>query len=135
MNIIIFDIDCIICNSFIEKIDKVNDVFLYASLNDLELINRNLNTKMLNLNKIIVFENGNIYYGGNAIKHLLQVFYPNLFIVKFIAWIPNYIINIVYKAIANNRYLFGSKRSCNVNFSIRSKLITDANIAYHVHSS
>lgn len=82
---------------------------------------------MLNRNQIIVFDSGNIYYGGDAIKCLLQVLYPNSLINKLILWIPIFFVNIVYRVIANSRYLFGSKKLCNVNFSIRGKLLTDAN--------
>lgn len=135
MNIIIFDIDCVVYNSFIENIDNKNNIFLYASLNDLVLINSKLNTKILNINQIVVFDYGSIYYGGNAIKYLLKIFYPNSFIFKLILWTPNYIVNIVYRIIAHNRYLFGYTKSCNLNFSIKNKLITDANIAYHIHNS
>ena len=133
MGLIIFDGDCIVCNAFIQWLNKRNPYFLYANLSDLESLNSHLGSKILNQNQVIVYDKGSIFYGADAIKHIIQTIYPNSFILKFIRILPAKVVSKCYEIVANNRMTFGPKKYCKIDNSISSKIVTEANIASHIH--
>lgn len=134
MGLIIFDGNCIVCNSFIQWLNKRNSYFLYANLSDLESLNSHLKSKMVNLNQVIVFDKGNIFYGADAIEYIIQTIYPDSLILKFIRILPTIAVSKSYNIVAKNRMMFGPKNYCKIDHSISSKIVTVANIASHIHS-
>lgn len=132
--LIVFDMDCLVCNRFVEWVDKRNVYYLYASLGTINAINRHLSTNIENLDKIVVLENGAVYYGAAAIKQIIKKVYPNTVIIKFFELLPEVIIEKCYDIFARNRLVFGTKKQCEISLSISEKIVTDANITYHAHS-
>ncbi len=128
LRLIIFDSQCLVCNKFIEWVDNKCDYFIYSSFDEINTINKSLKTNISNKNKIVVFYQGTIYYGGDAIKYILRSIYPTSFMMKFIDFIPNIIVIICYDFFANIRQIFGTKNKCDINYSIKNKLITNRNI-------
>jgi predicted DCC family thiol-disulfide oxidoreductase YuxK len=121
--LIVFDMDCLVCNRFVEWVDKRNVYYLYASLGTIDAINRHLSTNIENLNKIVVLEKGAVYYGAVAIKQIIKKVYPNTVIIKFFELLPEVIIEKCYDIFARNRFIFGTKKQCEISLSISEKIV------------
>ncbi len=124
--------DCLVCNRFVEWLDKKEAPYLFASLDTIDAINRHLNTNIEKLDKVVVLENGTVYYGAAAIKQIINKIYPNTYFIKFFELLPERIITWCYDIFARNRHVFGTKKQCDVSPSISKKIITDANISHHI---
>ena len=124
--------DCLVCNRFVEWIDKKEAPYLFASLGTIDTINRHLNTNIENLNKIVVLENGTTYYGAAAIKQIIKKIYTNTYFIKLFELLPERIIEWCYDIFARNRLVFGTKKQCDISPSISKKIVTDTNISHYV---
>lgn len=126
--LILFDDECLICNSFIEFIDKRNNFFLYSTFDNIALFNELYDLEIINQNKIIVIINGDIYYGIMALKAIFKILYKNSVYIIFFKIVPIKILEFFYWAVAKYRYVFGKKTKCNFSLSIQSKIINQSNV-------
>ena len=125
---LIFDDECLMCNSFIASLDKFinNDIYLiraYGSFKLFKTYNQELAKKYVYLDKvsqssIIAISESNCYIYSSAIIFLLSKSKSKLIIMLslMIRRIPKCIRDNVYKIIANNRKRLGmrinTKQSC-----------------------
>ena len=118
-SIILFDGVCNLCNSSINFIIK-NDSkerFLFASLQSdaTKEILLHLNSENLNINSILLIENGIIYKKSTAVLKISKSLDGLIKASYFFIIIPEFLRDWFYSIIANNRYKwFGKKEKCMV---------------------
>ncbi len=116
-SIILFDGVCNLCNSsvnFILKHDKKKR-FIFTSLQSdvAKEILLQFPTKYLNLDSIILIENGKVYEKSTAALKILKHLYNGYQLLYAFIIIPKFIRDWVYIIIAQNRYKwFGKKEEC-----------------------
>lgn len=116
-SIILFDGICNLCNSSVNFIIK-NDSkkhFLFASLQSdaAKEILLHFPSNNLNLNSILLIENGNIYEKSTAALKVSRYLNGGYKVLYAFIIIPKFIRDLVYNLIAKNRYKwFGKKDNC-----------------------
>ncbi|SFS31434.1 thiol-disulfide oxidoreductase DCC family protein [Lutibacter maritimus] len=116
-SIIFFDGVCNLCNSsvnFIIKHDKKKQ-FLFASLQSdaAKEILLQYNSKKINLDSIVLLDNGKLYEKSTAALRISKHLNNGLFLLYIFIIIPTFIRDYLYNYIAKNRYKwYGKKDSC-----------------------
>ncbi|MFK5957309.1 MAG: DCC1-like thiol-disulfide oxidoreductase family protein [Lutibacter sp.] len=116
-SIILFDGICNLCNSSINFIIKNDDKkhFLFASLQSdaAKEILLHLPSKNLNLNSIVLIENGTIYEKSTAALRIAKYLNGGYKVLYAFIITPKFIRDWIYNLIAKNRYKwFGKKEHC-----------------------
>lgn len=123
--IIVFDGLCVLCNSSVDlliKLDKCR-LFKYASLQGEYVKTLNLNDS---IQSIVYLENGQVYYKSTAILKILRSLggiwaYTTIFYI-----IPPTIRDFIYDIIAKYRYkIFGKLTTCRMPKDGESALFLD----------
>lgn len=114
MNILFFDSDCLMCNSFvtfIHKFDKENKIHFSNFHSQIAL---DLDLKLSD-NSMVFYSDGQKYFRSSAfIEILKQINFPFI-IIAIIEIIPLNIRDFIYNFIARNRYKlysFNSNPTC-----------------------
>ncbi len=114
--IIIFDGNCILCNSFYKWLlrnDKKN-CFLFTNTQS-EFYSKNSNIDKSKDSIIVITNNNKILYESDAVAYIFRKTKTQLAIRILISIFPKFISNFFYRIIAKNRYkIFGKKDSCYV---------------------
>lgn len=117
-SIIFIDGDCLVCSSFVKFIhrrDKENS-FLFSALQS-DFASQHLGLKghdLSRLDTLILLEAGQTYTKSDAVIRVISklgIFW-RIFKVFFI--LPSKFRDAMYDSFAVNRYLFGSKNSCDL---------------------
>jgi predicted DCC family thiol-disulfide oxidoreductase YuxK len=118
-SIILFDGVCNLCNAsvnFVIKHDKKAQ-FLFASFQSdaAKEILLQFNLKNLNLDSIVLIEDGKIYEKSSAILRITKLLNGVYKYLYFFVAIPKPLRDWLYNSIAKNRYsIFGKRESCMV---------------------
>jgi predicted DCC family thiol-disulfide oxidoreductase YuxK len=125
--IILFDSDCLMCNSFIQFAYKLNKNYKYSALNSQYSKSIILEYNLLKIDSIFFVDNNKIYYYSNAIiKILIRSEYLGCKILGFLFWtVPYPIRDLCYRLIANSRIslsFFFKNTYCNLD--IAKQIIT-----------
>jgi predicted DCC family thiol-disulfide oxidoreductase YuxK len=113
--IIFFDGVCNLCNGLVDWliVHDSQKLFNYASLQGKtakELLPLNV---INDLNTVVFFENGKIFYRSEAILRLFSYLPYPWKILSFFIILPTFFSNALYNLVAVNRYrLFGKKTTC-----------------------
>jgi len=116
-DIILYDGVCILCNTFITVILKLDTKrkFLFSSLqsNYSKSILKITDSTDYKINTVFLIRNGKKYTKSTAVLMILTSF-SNLFKIFYIFYlIPKFIRDMIYDLIANKRYaFFGKTGSC-----------------------
>ncbi len=112
--VIIFDGICIFCNksiNFLIKIDKKKS-FKYSPIQGKFVKSLGISA---NIDSIIFYENGTLYYKSTAILRILHSLGGAWTIVNIFYIIPTFIRDAIYDFIAKYRYkIFGKMQSCRI---------------------
>ena len=113
-NIIFYDDNCALCNFSVHFIIK-NDPehkFYFSPIQG-RIANKVLDIKYIkNINSLVLLSNFEVYTKARALKYIVYSLCKLKF-YKFIIFIPNPILNIIYTIIAKIRYkIFGKSKSC-----------------------
>ncbi|WP_396191510.1 thiol-disulfide oxidoreductase DCC family protein [Flavobacterium sp.] len=115
-NIIIYDGDCFLCNSFIDRVIKNdNNLFkiidqrskLYVAYKSKYLLSSTFDTIYFLKDDILLYEKSDA-----IIQILLRCKSKYRFIAKLIQLIPKQVRDFLYLKVSKNRFLFGKKDSC-----------------------
>ena len=115
-NIIIYDGDCFLCNSFIDRVIKNdNNLFkiidqrskLYIAYKSKYLLSSTFDTIYFLKDDILLYEKSDA-----IIQILLRCKSKYRFIAKLIQLIPKQVRDFLYLKVSKNRFLFGKKDSC-----------------------
>tara|TARA_R110001583_G_scaffold77623_3_gene211209 strand:- start:12369 stop:12782 length:414 start_codon:yes stop_codon:yes gene_type:complete len=116
-SIILFDGVCNLCNSsvnFIIKHDKKKK-FIFTSLQSdaTKEILLQFQTKKMNIDSILLIENGNIYEKSTAVLKISKHLNGGYKLLYALIIVPKFMRDFVYHKIAKNRYSwFGKKKNC-----------------------
>lgn len=125
-NIIFYDDNCVLCNhsiQFLIKKDPQNQ-FVFAPLQG-KLAKKSIDLIYIKkLDSFVVLSNGNSYVKGKAIKFIIQNL-KTLSFYKWVLFIPNPILDLVYSFIGKIRYkVFGKSKNClYLNKKIKNRFI------------
>jgi predicted DCC family thiol-disulfide oxidoreductase YuxK len=116
-SIIFFDGVCNLCNSSVNFIIKHDEKkqFLFASLQSdaAKEILLQYNSKKINLDSIVLLDNGKLYEKSTAALRISKHLNNGLFLLYIFIIIPTFIRDYLYNYIAKNRYKwYGKKDSC-----------------------
>lgn len=105
MNIVFYDGDCGLCNSFVKLILKYEkSSILYFCPLDSDIAKENI--KNLSTDTVIYLQNGKEHYRSEAALLILKEMKWPLSMTYYFRVIPLFIRDCVYKLIANNRHRF-----------------------------
>ena len=125
-NIIFYDDNCVLCNhsiQFLIKKDRQNQ-FLFAPLQG-KLAKKSIDDVYIKkLDSFVILSNGNSYVKGKAIKFIIQNL-KTLSFYKWVLFVPNSILDLVYSFIGKIRYkVFGKSKNClYLNKKIKNRFI------------
>ena len=123
--IIVFDGVCGLCNKSIDllmKLDK-HKILQYTSLQGKFVKTLNIEP---NIDSIIFYENGMLYYKSTAILHILRSLGGIWVFTNIFYSIPEFIRDSMYDIIAKYRYkIFGKMQSCRMPNEGEEKLFID----------
>ena len=112
--IIVFDGECLICNSFYKWVirnDKKN-VFMFTNTQS-KFYSKNSNINKSKDSIIVIINNNKILYESDAIAYIFRKTKTQLAIRILISIFPKFISNFFYRILAKNRYkIFGKKEKC-----------------------
>ncbi len=112
--IIVFDGECLICNSFYKWVlrnDKKND-FFFSNIQS-QFYSRNSNIDKSKDSIIVIINNKKILYESDAVAYIFRKTKKQLAIRILISIFPKFISNFFYRIVAKNRYkIFGKKEKC-----------------------
>ena len=125
-NIIFYDDNCVLCNHSIQFLIKkdLQNQFVFAPLQG-KLAKQSINLIYIKkLDSFVVLSNGNSYVKGKAIKFIIQNL-KTLSFYKWVLFIPNSILDLVYSFIGKIRYkVFGKSKNClYLNKKIKNRFI------------
>ena len=125
-NIIFYDDNCVLCNHSIQFLIKkdLQNQFVFAPLQG-KLAKKSIDLIYIKkLDSFVVLSNGNSYVKGRAIKFIIQNL-KTLSFYKWVLFIPNSIIDLVYSFIGKIRYkVFGKSKNClYLNKKIKNRFI------------
>ena len=120
--IIVFDSDCLICNSFIQYVNKndTHNLFKYSNFESEYIKNKNLN---LDKKSVLLIYSNNILSKSDAIIKILLLVKKHTFLIQFFKLLPLKIRDYFYNIISKNRFLFG-KNSNSCSLEIKLKTLT-----------
>ncbi len=117
-SIILFDGNCILCNSAVHLIIKFdpNKKFLFAALQSAiasELLSKNSDYIIDKTNSIVLVEGNKLYLKSTAVFRIIKSLAGPIRLLYFFIVIPKFFRDFIYTIIANYRYtLFGKKETC-----------------------
>ena len=125
-NIIFYDDNCVLCNHSIQFLIKkdLQNQFVFAPLQG-KLAKKSIDLIYIKkLDSFVVLSNGNSYVKGKAIKFVIQNL-KTLSFYKWVLFIPNFILDLVYSFIGKIRYkVFGKSKNClYLNKKIKNRFI------------
>jgi predicted DCC family thiol-disulfide oxidoreductase YuxK len=125
-NIIFYDDNCVLCNHSIQFLIKkdIQNQFVFAPLQG-KLAKKSIDLIYIKkLDSFVVLSNGNSYVKGKAIKFIIQNL-KTLSFYKWVLFIPNSILDLVYSFIGKIRYkVFGKSKNClYLNKKIKNRFI------------
>ena len=125
-NIIFYDDNCVLCNHSIQFLIKkdLQNQFVFAPLQG-KLAKKSIDLIYIKkLDSFVVLSNGNSYVKGKAVKFIIQNL-KTLSFYKWVLFIPNSILDLVYSFIGKIRYkVFGKSRNClYLNKKIKNRFI------------
>ena len=125
-NIIFYDDNCVLCNHSIQFLIKkdLQNQFVFAPLQG-KLAKKSIDLIYIKkLDSFVVLSNGNSYVKGKAIKFIIQNL-KTLSFYKWVLFIPNFILDLVYSFIGKIRYkVFGKSKNClYLNKKIKNRFI------------
>ena len=125
-NIIFYDDNCVLCNHSIQFLIKkdLQNQFVFAPLQG-KLAKKSIDLIYIKkLDSFVVLSNGNSYVKGKAIKFIIQNL-KTLSFYKWVLFIPNSILDLVYSFIGKIRYkVFGKSKNClYLNKKIKKRFI------------
>ena len=108
-SVIIFDVDCLLCNRFVQIVSVINkkDNIYFTKLsgktaNDILSNNKSL----LDIDSIIFYFNGNAYIKSDAVIRISKSLGFPYNLMSIFKIVPRSIRDIFYDFIARNRYNF-----------------------------
>lgn len=113
--ILLFDGECILCNSIVQFIVKRNHELCFAVLQSQtgENLLKPFDIPPGSLNSLVLLENDKIFIKSKAVLNIIRKlngFWPLLYVLSII---PLFIRDKVYDKIAGNRYKwFGKTKNC-----------------------
>ena len=112
--IIFYDDNCVLCSysiRFLIKKDSEN-YFLFSPLQG-KLAKKSINPRYIkNLDSFVILSKSNTYVKGAAIKIIINNL-KNLYFYKWVLFIPNPILDLIYSLVGNIRYkIFGKSQNC-----------------------
>jgi len=128
-NIIFVDGECILCNKFLNHVNKIDSSkYYYYSTIQSELCQKLIKREKidrLGIDSVILYDKNILYYKSDAISKILSRFSFKWKIISFILRIiPRFIKNGIYDLIAKYRFrLFGKKKNCKIETNIYKELI------------
>jgi|TARA_B110000444_G_C18586281_1_gene476331 predicted DCC family thiol-disulfide oxidoreductase YuxK len=125
-NIIFYDDNCVLCNHSIQFLIKkdLQNQFVFAPLQG-KLAKKSIDLIYIKkLDSFVVLSNGNSYVKGKAVKFIIQNL-KTLSFYKWVLFIPNSILDLVYSFIGKIRYkVFGKSKNClYLNKKIKNRFI------------
>jgi|TARA_B110000967_G_scaffold103436_1_gene106102 predicted DCC family thiol-disulfide oxidoreductase YuxK len=125
-NIIFYDDNCVLCNHSIQFLIKkdLQNQFVFAPLQG-KLAKKSIDLIYIKkLDSFVVLSNGNSYVKGKAIKFIIQNL-KTLSFYKWVLFVPNSILDLVYSFIGKIRYkVFGKSKNClYLNKKIKNRFI------------
>ena len=125
-NIIFYDDNCVLCNHSIQFLIKkdLQNQFVFAPLQG-KLAKKSIDLIYIKkLDSFVLLSNGNSYVKGKAIKFIIQNL-KTLSFYKWVLFIPNSILDLVYSFIGKIRYkVFGKSKNClYLNKKIKNRFI------------
>ena len=125
-NIIFYDDNCVLCNHSIQFLIKkdLQNQFVFAPLQG-KLAKKSIDLIYIKkLDSFVLLSNGNSYVKGRAIKFIIQNL-KTLSFYKWVLFIPNSILDLVYSFIGKIRYkVFGKSKNClYLNKKIKNRFI------------
>ena len=126
-NTILFDSECLMCNSFIQFAYKLNKNYKYSALNSQYSKSIILENNLSKIDSIFFVDNNKVYYYSSAIiKILTSSEYFGYKILGFLFWIVPYPIrDLCYRIIANSRIGLSSFfKNTYCNLDIAKQIIT-----------
>lgn len=112
--IIVFDGECLICNSFYKWVlrnDK-NNHFFFSNIQS-QFYSKNSNIDKSKNSIIVIINNKKILYESDAVAYIFRKTKKQLAIRILISIFPKFISNFFYRIVAKNRYkIFGKKEKC-----------------------
>jgi predicted DCC family thiol-disulfide oxidoreductase YuxK len=125
-NIIFYDDNCVLCNHSIQFLIKkdIQNQFVFAPLQG-KLAKKSIDLIYIKkLDSFVVLSNGNSYVKGKAVKFIIQNL-KTLSFYKWVLFIPNSILDLVYSFIGKIRYkVFGKSKNClYLNKKIKNRFI------------
>ena len=125
-NIIFYDDNCVLCNHSIQFLIKkdLQNQFIFAPLQG-KLAKKSIDLIYIKkLDSFVVLSNGNSYVKGKAVKFIIQNL-KTLSFYKWVLFIPNSILDLVYSFIGKIRYkVFGKSKNClYLNKKIKNRFI------------
>ena len=125
-NLIFYDDNCVLCNHSIQFLIKkdLQNQFVFAPLQG-KLAKKSIDLIYIKkLDSFVVLSNGNSYVKGKAIKFIIQNL-KTLSFYKWVLFIPNSILDLVYSFIGKIRYkIFGKSKNClYLNKKIKNRFI------------
>ena len=115
--IIVFDDECVLCNSSVKRIIKAdeNKIFLLTYIES-DYIKANFPTLVKiqqTKNSIILIDNNKIYFKSEAILRISKELNGIFTVIYFFRFIPLVLLNIMYTLMSKTRYyIFGKTNSC-----------------------
>lgn len=121
-SVIIFDVDCLLCNRFVQIVSVINkkDNIYFTKLsgktaNDILSNNKSL----LDIDSIIFYFNGNAYIKSDAVIRISKSLGFPYNLMSIFKIVPRSIRDIFYDFIARNRYkFFGKVNECLISKNI-----------------
>ena len=125
-NIIFYDDNCVLCNHSIQFLIKkdLQNQFVFAPLQG-KLAKKSIDLIYIKkLDSFVVLSNGSSYVKGRAIKFIIQNL-KTLSFYKWVLFVPNSILDLVYSFIGKIRYkVFGKSKNClYLNKKIKNRFI------------
>lgn len=111
--IVFFDDDCIMCNSFAQKILKYksSEEIYFTSLDNLVISDQKI---QIPKNTIILYKSGQLFFKSTAVLKILKLTKFPIKGLSFFLIFPRLIRDGFYDFIAKKRYFFGKKDSCQI---------------------
>ena len=121
-SVIIFDVDCLLCNRFVQivsVIDKKDNIYftrLYGKTANYILSN---NKSLVDVDSIIFYLNGNIYIKSDAVIRISKSLGFPYNMMSIFKIFPRSMRDIFYDFVARNRYkFFGKANKCLISKNI-----------------
>ena len=111
--IILYDGECMMCNTFIQSVIRLDDegAFRFKALQEQSLINdQSSYTKEKQIESIVLIHNGQYFIYSSAVLGIFRLLGGPYKVISYLRYIPPMIRDSIYKIIARYRYSF-SKRS------------------------